>query len=73
MIFINDKHINEKIYKIIKSKLIFCKDHNLLIYFKIVIIKLKILLKVIIEKINFLNFFENFNLNNDLFDVENVQ
>ena len=34
--------------------------------------KLKISLKIIVEKINFSNFFENFNSNNNLFDVENV-
>ena len=49
--------------EIIKSKLVFYKDYNILIYFKIVIIKLKISLKIIVEKINFSNFFENKTLN----------
>ena len=42
-------------------------------YFKIVIIRLKTSLKIIVEKIDFFEFFENFNFDDDFFDVENIQ
>ena len=72
IIFINNKHINEKIREIMKSKLVFYKNHNFLIYFKIAIIRLKTL-KVMIKKIDFSNSFKNFDFNNDFFDIKNIQ
>ena len=72
-IFINNKYVDKKIREIIKSKLVFYKDHNLLIYFKIVIIKLKTSPKITIEKINFSNFSKNLEFDDDLFNIENIQ
>ena len=71
-IFINNKHINKKIHEIMKPKLVFYKNHNLLIYFKIIMIKMKTSLKVIVEEINSLNSFESFDSDDDLFDIENI-
>ena len=73
IIFINNKHIDKKIYKIIKSKFVFCKNHNFLIYFKIIIMKLKTSSKIIVEKIDSLKSFENPDFNNDLSNIENIQ
>ena len=72
MISINNKQVNEKIREIIKSKFVFYKDYNFLIYFKNVIIRLKISLKIIIKKIDFSNFSKSFDFDNDLFNIENV-
>ena len=73
IIFIDNKYINKKIREIMKSKLVFCKDHNFLIYFKTVMIKLKTSSKIIIKKIDFSKSFESFNFDNDLLDIKNVQ
>ena len=56
-----------------KSKLVFYKDHNLLMYFKIAMIKLKTSSKITIEEIIFSNSSENSNFDDDLFDIKNVQ
>ena len=70
-IFVDNKHIKEKIHEIVRPELVFYKDYNLLIYFKVVIIKMKTSSKVIVEEIDSSKSFESFNFDNDLFDVEN--
>ena len=72
-IFIDDKYVKKKIREIVKPELVFYKDYNLLMYFKIVMIRLKTSSKVIVEKIDFSKSFESFNFDNDLFDVEDIQ
>ena len=72
-IFIDDKYVKEKIREIVKSKLVFYKDHNFLIYFKTVIIRLKTPSQIIVEKIDSSKLFESFNFGNDLSDVEDIQ
>ena len=42
-------------------------------YFKIVMIKLKTSSKIMIKKINFSDFFENFDFDDNLFDVKDIQ
>ena len=71
-IFIDDKHIEEKIREVVGPELVFCKDHNFLIYFKVVIIRLKTSSKITVEEIDSSEFSESFDFDNDLSDVENI-
>ena len=55
-----------------RPKLVFYKDHNLLIYPKTAMIKLKISSKITIKKIDSSNSSKSFNFDNDLFNVEDI-
>ena len=56
--------INKKIYKVINSKIIFYKDYNLIIYFKLIIIR--ILSRATIKEIS--NSFKSLNIEEFLKD-----
>lgn len=64
---IEDLKINEYIREVIKSKLFFCKDYNLLMYFKLMII----ISRVIIKKIFSFDDENEFNFNDNLLNIKN--
>ena len=68
IIFIDDKIIEEQVRKVMSFKLIFCKNYNLFIYSKSVI---TIIFEKIIEKEGDFSESNNFNNENDLFDIKN--
>ena len=70
-IFVEDKHVEKKIREVVKPELVFYKDYNFLIYFKVIMIRLKISSKIIVEEIDFSEFFESFDFDDDFSDVEN--
>lgn len=64
---IEDLKINEYIREVIKSKLFFYKDYNLLMYFKLMII----ISRVIIKKIFSFDDENEFNFNDNLLNIKN--
>ena len=69
-IMIDDITINEIVRAIVDFELVFCKNHNLLMYFKFAMTVLD--KHVTIEKIDDIDSFDfDFDFDDDLFDVEN--
>ena len=74
---IDDVNQDETIRTVVESKLVFCNDHNLLMYSKSIMTtfsnKQKRHLQFRVEKINSFDFFDSNDNDekNDLFDIEN--
>lgn len=72
-IFIDDRTIDEKVREVIDSKLIFCQNYNLLMYFKLVITKSKASpIPIVKEAKKFLES-KSSDSNDELFDIKEIQ
>ena len=71
IIFVENKVINKQVRKIVDFEMVFCQNHNLLMYLKTTMITLKIL-KIVVKKVE--KSFESKSSNSDdnLFDIEKI-
>lgn len=70
-IMIKNLSFNENIHKIVESELFFCKNHNLLMYFKLIVTALHVTVKDAND--SSFEFNEDFNFDDDVSMIENLK
>lgn len=70
-IMIKNLSFNENIHKIVESELFFCKNHNLLMYFKLIVTALHVTVKDAND--SSFKFNEDFNFDDDVSMIENLK
>lgn len=70
-IMIKNLSFNENIHKIVESELFFCKNHNLLMYFKLIVTALHVTVKDAND--SSFEFNEDFNFDYDVSMIENLK
>ncbi len=70
-IMIKNLSFNENIHKIVESELFFCKNHNLLMYFKLIVTALYVTVKDAND--SSFEFNEDFNFDDDVSMIENLK